>query len=75
MMRHINFSVDPGVRYFTGGPTISARASANEMVIYVYIEAWIIMEMNVKRFTLLIHMFFISLCNLAIRVFFDKKFL
>lgn len=28
--RHINFSVESGVRYFTCGPTISARASVTE---------------------------------------------
>lgn len=28
-MRHINFNVDPGVKYLIGGPTISARASAH----------------------------------------------
>lgn len=26
---HISFSVDPGVKYLIGGPTISARASIN----------------------------------------------
>lgn len=26
-IRHINLSVDPGVRYLIGAPTISARAS------------------------------------------------
>lgn len=30
VMRHINFSVDPGVKYLIGGPTISALASAPE---------------------------------------------
>lgn len=26
-IRHINFNVEPGVKYRIGGPTISARAS------------------------------------------------
>lgn len=30
-MRHINFNVDPGVKYLMDGPMISALASANRI--------------------------------------------